>query len=214
MKKLVLLALVSLLISCSNDGNTSCSNNGNANYYFKIKINGVEHKVQGNTRGFALGNPNHCSATIGTTTMLGFVIADITKPNYVSGQNMQIIVSIPNCHIGLNQAEVIMTSPVFDAFESSGSWVENSGMYCPITTTNCSYPLFSAYSSKITLNITDMGTSSGYNQSSNLYNYGNTFKGSYNGPVYCTNDWYNGRDPLNFDIPMQFSMEFEAYRIN
>lgn len=234
MKKLILiLTLTSLLISCSNSGNSSSSNNsssGNVDYYFKIKINGVEHKVQGNTSGFAVGNnnaydqnPNDCRAQIGTITQLIFRISDITKPNYVSGQNLQVVIRIPNCHVGLNQATVnISSSPVFDAFKSSispptsGIFVENNGLYSLNSNQSNSYTL---YSNKITLNVTEMGTPSQYNPStnpnSNIYAYGNTFKGSYNGTVYFTNDSVDIiTQSISFDIPMQFSMEFEAYRIN
>ena len=212
MKKLILLvAFVSILFSCSNGGNASSSNNnsssGNVDYYFKIKINGVEHKVQGNTSGFAGYNPNLCQASVSSTTGLGFWIDDITYPNYVSGQNLRLSVSIPNCHVGQNQATVIfLSSPVFDAFTPSASsaFVENSGLYCAQPTNNCSYPLISNYSSKITINITDMGTTG-------AQGYGNTFKGNYNGTIYF-GTYSNGVHNMN--IPMQFSMEFEAYRTN
>ena len=237
MKKLIiLLTISSLFFSCSNNSNSNNANNnnnnssnGNVNYYFKIKINGVEHKVQGNTSGFAVGNnnsyqsnPNLCQATIGTTTQLNFKIADITYPNYVSGQNLQMVVYIPNCHLGLNQASVyINPSPVLDAFTSSSvvessNWVENSGWYC--TSGGCQgYPLWSTYNNKITLNITDMGTPSQMNTGNSGYpfNYGNTFKGSFNGPIYFhTGPIVSNINSVNFNIPMQFSMEFEAYRIN
>ena len=233
MKKLILLLVfVSILSGCSNGGNASSSNNsssGNVDYYFKIKINGVEHKVQGNTSGFAIGNinsfqnnPNECVAGIGTTTQLIFKIADITKSNYVSGQNLQMVVYIPNCHVGLNQASVyISSSPVFDAFKSSilpyasDIFIENSGLYSPYSNQSNSYTL---YSNKITLNVTDMGTPTQFNAvnpSVNYYNYGITFKGNYNGTVYFTNDSVGGNtQSISFDIPMQFSMEFEAYRYN
>lgn len=231
MKKIILLITVtSLLLGCSKSDNSSTTNtsNSNVNYYFKIKINGIEHKVQGNTSGFGSGiynlynqNPNDCYAQIGTTTLLLLKIADITKPNYVSGQNLHIIISIPNCHVGLNQASVIInTSPVRDAFISSSvpngfsAWVENSGLYC---FSNCqNYPLASTYDSKITLNITDMGTAGQYPSTNPEYlmSYGSTFKGSYNGPVYFTAESNSTSIPKNFNIPMQFSLEFEAYRVN
>lgn len=234
MKKLILiLTLSSLLFSCSNGGNSNSNNNnsssGNVDYYFKIKINGVEHKVQGNTSGFGSGNmnfyngqPNSCIANIGTTTSLGFIIADITQPNYVSGQNLQMSISIPNCHVGLNQATVyIASSPIYSAFgtnlgvNKALNWVENSGLYC---FNNCQGSSYSSYTNKITLNITDMGTSTQsntVNPSVNYLNYGSTFKGNYNGPVYFSNNTITyGTQNINYNIPMQFSMEFEAYRAN
>lgn len=218
MKKIIfILAVVSYLYSCSNGGNVSSSNNnnssnGNVDYYFKIKINGVEHKIQGNTSDLGGYNPNVCSANIGTTTVLTFIIADVTRPNYVSGQNLQVQVHIPNCHVGLNQATIyINNSPVLDSFHvNSGTtgfyaWVENSGLYC-INTNNCPSYL-SSYTNKITLNVTDMGT-----PAQGLL-YGNTFKGSYNNTVYFTNGAVSvNTQNINFNIPMQFSIDFEAYR--
>jgi uncharacterized protein YxeA len=235
MKKLILLlTIITLLYSCSSDSNSNSNNpsNGNVNYYFKIKINGVEHKVQGNTSGFAVGNinvynqnPNNCYASIGTTTSLFFTIADITKPNYISGQTLQLIVQIPNCHLGLNQADVInLTSPVFSDFysnsgsNSSGIFVENSGLYCGGPLSLCQYPLWQSFTNKITINITDLGTPTESNSTTpsiNLINYGNTFKGSFNGPIYYgTSSTSSGVQVFNMNIPMQFSMEFEAYRVN
>ena len=239
MKKLILLlTVITILFSCSSDSNSNSNNpsNGNVNYYFKIKINGVEHKVQGNTSGFLAGyNPNQCQAFIGTTTTLSFTINDITNPNYVSGQNLQLQVSIPNCHVGLNQADIIaIQSPVYNAFvlslfsniqlyannPESCPFVQNSGLYCGLTSNSCLYPLWQSNLNKITVNITDMGTPSenfpSGSQTNYYFNYGNTVKGSFNGPVYFGTSSFTsvGDQVFNMNIPMQFSMEFEAYRIN
>ena len=249
MKKLILfLAVTTILFSCSSDSNSNSNNpsNGNVNYYFKIKINGVEHKVQGNTSGFAVGNdntsdqnPNTCEAYIDQGASLLFKIADITRPNYVSGQNLYINLSIPNCQVGLNEATLaIQNSPVWNDFVLSPTnnpiicgyfgpgacpFVENSGLYCGNTSASCQYPLWQSYVGKITVNITDMGTpseDSPTNSPSNYYfNYGNTVKGSFNGPIYFGNSSMNsvGNEVYqlwNMNIPMQFSMEFEAYRAN
>jgi hypothetical protein len=220
MKKIILLlTIITFSYSCNSDDSNSNNDNpsnGNVDYYFKIKINGVEHKVQGNTSSFLNGdNPNFCYATIGTTTQLVFRIADITWPNYISGQTLFMQVSIPNCQVGLNQADLsYITSPVWDDFVQNSSapsvmFVENSGLYY-ITNDYCQGPLLSQFIGKITINITDMGTPSG------PQGYGNTFKGSYNGPIYYgTSSVNSGCGQINnMNIPMQFSMEFEAYRIN
>ena len=234
MKKLILfLTFISLFLGCSSDSDSNSNNdnpsNGNVNYYFKIKINGVEHKVQGNTGGFAVQNntypqnPNYCQATIGTTTSLTFAIQDITKPNYVSGQTLFLSVYIPNCQLGLNQATMlILTSPVRDNFLSNfgsnvSGFVENSGLYCGFPSSLCQYP--AASFGEITINVTDLGTPTVSNSTTpniNLLNYGNTFKGSFNGPIYYGTSSTNsdGQPFYNMNIPMQFSMEFEAYRTN
>ena len=218
MKKLIsLLTITSILFSCSSDSNSnSNTSNGNVDYYFKIKINGVEHKVQGNTSGFGTGiygnvwtaNPNQCQALISNTTQLTFKIADITKPNFVSGQNLYLWIFIPNCQVGQNQAEFfIFQSPVYDSFCSNSSvpngtlwgFHQNSGIHDYSTSNR----------DKITINITDMGTPSTSGQS---FNYGNTFKGNFTGPVYLPSTILSGQ--YNDNIPMQLDMNFSAYRIN
>ncbi len=220
MKKLILLLTVtSILFSCSSDSNSNSNNpsNDNVNYYFKIKINGVEHKVQGNTSGFGTGingnffnlNPNLCEALISNTTSLKFKIADITKPNFVSGQTLDLWILIPNCQVGQNQAEfIVFQSPVYDTFCSISSipngtiwgFEQNSGIYNGASNTN----------NKITVNITDMGTSS--TSSGQSFNYGNTLKGNFTGPVYLPSTLLGGQ--FNYNIPMQLDMNFSAYRIN
>ena len=57
-KSLLFLTIASLFLSCSNSDSSSGGNSaGNVDYFFNININGVEHKVQGNTSGFGSGNP-------------------------------------------------------------------------------------------------------------------------------------------------------------
>jgi hypothetical protein len=230
MKKIILLLTFTLLlVSCSSDDNNSSGSdgngnttNGNVNYDFKININGVEHKVQGNTSGFGTGisgnsylfNPNSCQAQISNTTSLTFKIADITKPNFVSGQTLFMMLNIPNCQVGQNQAEfAIFQSPVYDIFSSNlvipnGYWgfQQNSGTYSSSTITSTR--------NKITVNITDMGTSltSSVTSSGQSFNYGNTFKGNFTGPVYLPSTISGSQ--CNYNTPMQLDMSFSAYRIN
>ena len=226
-KSILFLTIASLLLSCSGSDEGLSGNNsaGNVDYFFNININGVEHKVQGNTSGFGTGNlnvytsnPNECQAIISTTTMVEFMIADITKPNFISGQSLLFQLYIPNCHIGQNRAYVMISqSPLYDSFRanlplSSGpalGFVQNSGFY---NTGSNSYLDFMNY---ITVNITDMGTSTGPNtgnQLVQLYNYGNTLKGNFTGPVYFpSTDTMAG---YNCNIPMQLDISFSAYRIN
>jgi hypothetical protein len=221
-KSILFLTIASLFLSCSNSDSSGGSNSaGNVDYFFNININGVEHKVQGNTSGFGtvsygsyMLNPNSCQAQISTTSVLQFKIADITKPNFVSGQNLFITIYIPNCHIGQNQAMVnINTSPVYDSFRSnlplfngSVNWMyfqQNSGIYNSNNTT----------SNYITVNITDMGTSP---NATSPYGYGNTFKGNFTGTVYfpSTSSMVGAQTNYNHNIPMQLDISFSAYRIN
>jgi hypothetical protein len=216
-KSILFLTLASLFLSCSNSDSLSGGNSaGNVDYFFNININGVEHKVQGNTSGFGTGisgnlfnlNPNSCEALISNTTQLTFKIADITKPNFVSGQTLNLWIFIPNCHIGQNQAEfMLFQSPVYDTFCSNSTipngtlwgFEQNSGIYSVSNTNN-----------KITVNITDMGTSS--TSSGQSFNYGNTLKGNFTGPVYLPSTLLGGL--FNYNIPMRLDMSFSAYRMN
>ena len=220
-KSILFLTIASLFLSCSNSDSSGGGNSaGNVDYFFNININGVEHKVQGNTSGFGTGisgnnynlNPNQCQALISNTTQLIFRIADITKPNFVSGQSLYMQLSIPNCHIGQNQAQVnIITSPVYDSFRSNlsinngsvMSFQQNSGIYNSNNTT----------SNYITVNITDMGTSPNF--ITVPFIYGNTFKGNFTGPVYFPSTLTTtGGFNYNYNIPMQLNISFSAYRVN
>lgn len=217
-KSILFLTIASLFLSCSNSDSSSGGNSaGNVDYFFNININGVEHKVQGNTSGFGTGisgnlwtaNPNQCQALISNTTQLTFKIADITKPNFVSGQTLYLVIYIPNCQVGQNQAEfAIFQSPVYDTFCSNSSiysgttfgFHQNSGIHNYGSSTR----------NKITINITDMGTPS--TSSGQSFNYGNTFKGNFTGPVYLSSTFLGGQ--FNDNIPMQLDMSFSTYRIN
>ncbi len=217
-KSILFLTIASLFLSCSNSDSQGGGNSaGNVDYFFNININGVEHKVQGNTSGFDTGNPfisflsnpNQCQTMIGNTTQLTFKIADITKPNFVSGQTLYLQINIPNCQVGQNQAEfAIFQSPVYDTFCSNSSiysgtilgFHQNSGIHNYSTSSR----------NKITVNITDMGTPS--TSSAQGYNYGNTFKGNFTGPVYLSSTFISGQ--FNDNIPMQLDMSFSAYRVN
>jgi hypothetical protein len=216
-KSILFLTIASLFLSCSNSDSPGGGNSaGNVDYFFNININGVEHKVQGNTSGFGTGiygnsfilSPNQCQAQISNTTQLTFKIADITKPNFVSGQTLYLVINIPNCQVGQNQADfVIFQSPVYDTFCSNSSiysgtilgFHQNSGIHNYSGSTR----------NKITINITDMGTPS--TSSAQGYNYGNTFKGNFTGPVYLSSTFLGGQ--MNDNIPMQLDMSFSAYRL-
>lgn len=236
MKKNILLLTMSLFFfSCSNDSNpvnnNPVNNDNNTDYGFSININGVTHSVQGNTNDFGADNlnmpslnPNYCSASVGTTTLLSFAITDITSPNYISGQNLFMTMSISNCHVGQNEATLtFLTAPVLDEFRASlsgnstGTIVQNSGFYCNNSlNSGCTYPLLGTYANKITINITDMGTPTVQNTGSevlnDIVNYGNTLKGSFSGPLYVSTNQTGG--VVTCTTPLQFNMSFSAYRVN
>lgn len=229
MKKIIVYAVLILTtLGCTSDSNNNNNNsNGNVDYEFTININGVVHKVKGNTSDFISEygsnfsgfNPNKCNVSIGTTTLLQFSIADITKSNFISGQTLTVTISIPNCQLGQNEASVIIGSPVLDNFNSTnntgGLFVEESGLYCMTSTNSCQYPYIEDFRNKVTMNITDLGTSTTTNlnpQNGNAINYGNTFKGNFSGIVYYSTPFSSSITPYNFNIPMQLSIDFKAIR--
>lgn len=224
MKKLVLLALASILLSCSNNDNANSSNNGNSftnsmDYEFTIKINGEVHKVKGNTtNGIPYGNAysivnqinNTCYAmNIGGSLMFASLgINDVTATNYISGQNLTCQIQLPNLLLGTNQATVNFSGGYFQTLATSlGSFFPSFLSFQ--TTSGISN---SATTNYLPINITDLGTSStnslgnggsNYNQ----YNFGQTLKGNYSGTIYLRNT-----TNLQYTIPVQLSIDFKVLR--
>jgi hypothetical protein len=218
-----IIAFTSLLFSCSSDSNNSSSNNGNNNgnsftnsmdYEFTITINGVVHKVKGNSRDgipsgtFGIGNiSNKClsinNSSFGASVQLG--INDVTTPNYISGQNLECLIQFPNLLLGSNQATVYFQGGYFQTLAAS---LGTSSFYFQTV----SGSLNSAIFNKLPINITDLGTTSanylgiggsGFNQ----YVFGQTLKGNYSGTIYLPNSTNN-----QYTIPVQLSIDFKVLR--
>lgn len=229
MKKFILLlSFVALLYNCSSDSENSSNNNGNSftnsmDYEFTISINGEVHKVKGNTtngipKGYiqSLTNyiNNQCEVLqgTGTTKIIFLKINDITAPNYMSGQNLECQIILPNLLLGINEAQVQFNGGYFDTIAS------NLGAYSPGSGVGFSYfqsisgPYNSTFQRKIPITITDLGTTS---TNPNLWspttplNFGQTVKGNYSGTIYLSSN------PLvtNFNIPVQISIDFKALRM-
>lgn len=212
MKKLVLLAFASLLLSCSNDSNNSSSNNGNSftnsmDYEFTIKVNGEVHKIKGNTtNGIPYGYAysflnqmnNSCYAMNGGVNL---VINDVTATNYVSGQNLTCQIELPNLLLGTNQATVkFIAAGYFQTLASNlGSPVISPYLLFQTTSGEQNDPL------ELVINITDLGKTS-TNPISTPYNFGQTLKGNYSGTVYLLNS------NLEYTIPVQLSIDFKVLR--
>jgi hypothetical protein len=224
MKKLLTLIVVltiGLFLSCSNNNDTSSGNNG-VNYEFTITVNGVVHKVKGNSSGgiplasFGSGIvQNRCYAsftTNGAVVLLG--INDVTSPNYISGQNMQVQIVLQNPLLGTNQALISFTGNYFDTLATSlGAYI---------------YSGFNSYSSTlvavnggsrnqtIPIVITDLGTPTTLVNNGSTYSFGQTIKGNYSGTIYlqrCSN-LGTSSGGCYYDIPVQLSIDFKALRIN
>jgi hypothetical protein len=223
MKKLILfLSVITLSYSCSSDdSNSSNSSNSFSNsmdYEFTITINGEVHKVKGNTiNGIPqnMSSPtqnlinNRCdinSSGVSKTVML--LLSDITESNYISGQNIQCMIVLPSQLIGINQANITLNGPYLSTLYtdlgaiSSAGFSTTSGIISNTSTLNI-----------LPINITDLGTSTLYPQSYPLplYNFGETVKGNYSGTIYLASQLISSG--INYNIPVQLSIDFKALRM-
>ncbi|WP_353088886.1 hypothetical protein [Flavobacterium sp.] len=229
MKKLILLLSVfTLSYSCSSDSNNSSNNNGNSftnsmDYEFTITINGEVHKVKGNTtngipKGVvqSIGNliNNECQVLqSGGQKVVILKINDVTATNYISGQNLECQIILPNLLLGVNEAQVLFNGSYFDSVCTS------LGAYSPGSGIGFSYfqsisgPFNSTLQRKIPITITDLGTTS-TNHSlwspTTPYNFGQTLKGNYSGTIYLSS---NNSALTNYNIPVQISIDFKALRM-
>jgi hypothetical protein len=225
MKKIILLlSFVALLYNCSSDSENSSNNNGNSftnsmDYEFTITINGDVHKVKGNTingipKGYiqSLSNyiNNQCEVLqSGGQKVVILKINDVTAPNYISGQNLECQILLPNLLLGSNQAQILFNgSYITNLFNSLSPnnlniWQTTSGLYNQ------------SISNKLPINITDLGTTS---TNPNMWspttplNFGQTLKGSYSGTVYLRSH-SNSSGIGVCDIPVQLSIDFKALRM-
>lgn len=225
MKKIILLlSFVALLYNCSSDSENSSNNNGNSfsnsmDYEFTITINGDVHKVKGNTingipKGYiqSLSNyiNNQCEVLqSGGQKVVILKINDVTAPNYISGQNLECQILLPNLLLGSNQVQVLFNgSYITNLFNSLSPnnlsiWQTTSGLYNQ------------SISNKLPINITDLGTTS---TNPNMWspttplNFGQTLKGSYSGTVYLRSH-SNSSGIGVCDIPVQLSIDFKALRM-
>lgn len=224
MKKTILfLTIVSLLFSCSSDNNnTSSNNNGNSftnsmDYEFTITINGVVHKVKGNTtNGIPYGTVNsgvhyiNNQCTVQDNSGIKFLylqINDVTAPNYISGQNMSCLLNTNNLLLGNTVFSVAFNGTYFSSlFTNLGSingvWQTVNG------------PRDYNISGKLPVTITDLGTGTNFPQTYPLplYNFGQTLRGNYNGTIFLSSH-FTSNGVLICDIPVQLSIDFKALRM-
>ncbi|MBP9847879.1 MAG: hypothetical protein KBC58_00415 [Flavobacterium sp.] len=228
MKKLILfLSVITLSYSCSSDdSNSSNSSNSFSNsmdYEFTITINGEVHKVKGNTtdgipKGMVQSLTNYINNQCevlqsGGQKVVILKINDVTAPNYISGQNLECQILLPNLLLGTNEATILFSGGYFDTIAS------NLGAYSsPGSGTGFSYfqsisgPFNSTLSRKIPITINDLGTTS---TNPNMWspttplNFGQTLKGNYSGTIYLSSN----SGFTNFNIPVQLSIDFKALRM-
>ena len=113
MKKLLYLLLAITLTSCGGDNDENSLSNGT--YSFEIELCGLTHSIQGNNEDMFLNGQNSCSAFLSSGIQaLGVNLTDITAPDYVSGQPINITVGILNPQLGADNTGIL-------SFQSSAS---------------------------------------------------------------------------------------------
>lgn len=231
MKKIILLLLfVALLYNCSSDSDNSSNNNGNSytnsmDYEFTIIINGEVHKVKGNTtNGIPYGMTQSASHWINNQCdiiqsapfkVITLKINDVTASNYVSGQNLECQILLPNLLMGTNQATINFIGTYFGTLSASlGGYSTSSGNTHGFSNFQTIIGAAGQSSSRILpITITDIGTTTNYPQTPPLpqYNFGETLKGNYSGTIYIGRA--STTQGIVYDIPVQLSIDFKALRM-
>ena len=207
-------------ISCEEEAKLSpTSSSANpVDYEFTIKLNGVTHKIQGNTSiTVPIGGigSNGCYSTSfsssGTSIMLD--LNDASATNYITGQTLGFNISFDNLLLGNSIANVSSLSYGANSYISSfinntlvGAY--NNGSYFQISST----PTLDATPTPLTFTIADLGTPTVQNPMpttiSDMYIWGETLKGSFSGTVFAKSNI----SPRPFDVPFQLEISFEVIR--
>ena len=207
-------------ISCEEEAKLSpTSSSANpVDYEFTIKLNGVSHKIQGNTSiTVPIGGvgSNGCYAasfsSSGTSIMLD--LNDASATNYITGQILGFNISFDNLLLGNSIANVSSSSLGTNSYMSSfinntlvGAY--NNGSFLQISST----ATLDATPTPLTFIITDLGTPTVQNPMptsiSDMYIWGETLKGSFSGTVFAKSNI----SPRPFDVPFQLEISFEVIR--
>lgn len=212
--KFLLLSFLTVLFACNKSDSNVNPNSKNVDYEFTITINGLTHKIKGNTiNGAPFGNVgsvggqtnNKCQASVASKGLF-LEINDVSEFNYVSGKVLKCTLLLPNLSLGVNNANL-----QFD-LTPGGYWsnlTDSLGAYAVFgftTTRGGSYG--SGYN--IPINITDLGVAPTLNNiPTNWWNHTKTLKGNFNGTLYMQN-----KSNLVYDVPINISIDFKAVRIN
>ncbi len=202
------MSFLTILSACNKSDSNINPNAQNVDYEFTITINGLSHKIKGNTvNGIpnwiaSPNNPNDCIATNQSGSVwLG--IKDVSASNYISGQVMGCKITLPNLALGVNNATL-----TFDG----GYWTN-------LTDSLDAYSIYgfsttrggpAGSGSNIPIYITDLGNAPTIITNVPLvYNHTKTFKGNFNGILYMVS-----KKTIKYDIPINISIDFKAVRIN
>lgn len=214
MKKLILsLAVITILFSCSSDSNSNSNNpsNGNVEYEFTITINGIVHKINGNTaNGYNDGSSsssanNSCRSWIqGNFHGIFLSISDITESNHVNGNDISCSISLPSTHLGIIDAQVLISGEAMNSFVTSSS-ASSQNFVVTNGTNNTNSLTYNAMVNRVPLNITDLGTETIETGGDTVF--GNSIKGNFSGTVYL-----QPSGVVSHTIPLQLTIDFKAIR--
>lgn len=198
---LLLLSFLTILSACKK-ADSNINPNTNVDYEFTITINGLSHKIKGNTVN---GDPTMFGPTLNKCyTNSNLVILetnDISEFNYLSGKVLKCSFSFPYYPItlGVNKAEL--------HFWPTDYWNELADSL------GCYYNVFTFTNDdgnldyNIPITITDLG-----NVPTGVFgnqNHTKTFKGNFNRTLYMMRI-----STGIYDVPINISIDFKAVRIN
>ena len=210
MKRLLCLFLTVLIVACtggSDDSGNSSNNSDGVDYFFEVEFGAVVNRVEGNSSYESWLYGNSC---YGSTASVNLSINDITAENYVSGQNMSIVMGFDNAQLGTNNGNLgnfpfLAGFYITEYLESLGitndfnGFVENEPM---------SWSDGQSERNKISnINITDLGTPSAIN--SGVLIATGTINVTYEGILYFSSGAVGVGD---YDIPVPIRIEFNAVR--
>ena len=220
-KSLLILLSMLIVVSCEQEAKLTPTSTSSANpvdYEFTIKLNGVSHKIQGNTSitvpMSGMGS-NICYVT--NYLLQGHFIAlelnDASATNYINGQTLSFNILFDNLLLGSSIATVSSVNYGPNSYISS--FIDLIGAYNNNYSFNfSSVQTLDATAIPLTFNITDLGTPSVQNPMptnlSEMYIWGETLKGSFSGTVFAQ----SSIPPRNYNIPFQLEISFEVIRYN
>ncbi len=199
MKIYSLIILSTLLISSVL---TSCNPNNpqpnTSSWKFKVSINGVSHRAESNTFDI---NSNYCVATTSSSWTFHSRIIDKTAASYISGDNGELLITIENPSLGINQLSncVVLGSWFTDVTAVNffgGYSLTQNGPMVPNST--------GGLGPRLPINLTSLGTAG-----NGQYANSQPVKGNYTGTIYFQSSIFPN---TGFDIPVTLDIEFEAIR--
>ena len=208
MKKLIYLFLGLLIFACSSDD--SSGNSDGVDYFFEVEFGDVINRVEGNSSYelYELPSLIYSNQCYGSTASVNLSISDITQEDYVSGQNMSIVMSFDNAQLGSNTLTITNFGGFYieEYLESLG--VDETALFLGGFVENEPMSFLDGQSerNKISnINITDLGTPSTQNGGTIVAT--GTINGTYEGILYFPSSY--GSD---YDIPVPIRIEFNAVR--